>query len=189
MIDVDVGRWLGVEFVERMYKKYMMYDGGFRRVSRITMEEVAYTKGLRYFIQRFESMKGISFPMTWLKRPGGKYSTGKTGRIKGLLGTRYSAKEIHFVVPDNMMQEEDWPDWLKHLKMEMENFMEPEPLWFVDMMDAFSDFFNGKTWQGREVGRPNPAQQLQDAHREMMHIETHPVAREAILPTYQQCVS
>lgn len=186
IIDVDFGRWLGPEFVDRMYKMYMKWDGGMRRVSRVTMEEVPYTKGLKHYIQRFESMKGMSFPMSWLRRPGGKTSTGKTGRIKGLLGTRYSAKEVHFVVPDNQINEEDWPDWLKHLKLEMENFMEPEPLWYVDMMDAFADFFNGKAWQGREAGRPNAGQQLEDAHRMMFRIDNHPTAREATLPEYEQ---
>lgn len=175
VVEVDHGRFVGNDFVDRLIKMYEKYNLPYASVSRVLMEKIPYNEGLKWYLNRAMQMRNVHMPLVDVPRDS---SESKVQRIKAMFGCRYRAREIHFVVPDwkdesgkiTVPPKDDWPDWLKHLEQEMANFAEPRPLWYVDIMDAISDLFWGKEWHGREMARANPGQWRTDNWRKFFNI-------------------
>ena len=179
VVECHIGKYPPEEAVEIVFKMFKHYHSAYHPVSRILLEDVPYNRGLKTYITRTMQLRGVHLPIVDVPRDTNE---SKIARISGTLSPRYKAGDILFAVDDicdpdteeiRQPNFDEWPDWLRHLYKEFDNFAEPNPLWFVDGMDALTDLFWGKEWHGRERARASAYQESQLPWPEK-YFQSHP---------------
>lgn len=153
VVDARHGKWLSDELITQVFDVYKVW-----KPRSIKIEETGYIRGLKTSFRRYEDLAGFYLPFIFVPTDNQR---SKEQKIEHTIQPWYKRGEIFFAGPG--------PDGkgglgcLEHFKVELSHFPKGNT---DDLLDSLATQFEGREWSGREVARPQGADQHSSALRE-----------------------
>jgi predicted phage terminase large subunit-like protein len=142
---IIMGQFLPDQTIGHIIREAMLR---YNHLRSIKIEETGYVRGMKSSLERQLHLNGIYLPITFIKRDN---KTAKEERIAQTLQPPYTRGDLIFVDDLGLKKDsEEFARTKEELITELGNFPAAR---HDDILDAISDLWQNKEWQGREFAR------------------------------------